>query len=532
MTKWRFYTKYLTMEFKSHILSFAKSLKENGILYAFGVAGGGPSLELITALETEGIKYFPVAHEAAAVMMAGACSRDGKTRAVAVGIKGPGFANFIPGILSNYYEGRPAITISEAYGPTAPLSKKHKRFNHKSAISEIVKGFYAVDGNPETVKKAVELAEAEIPGPVHFDLYAEPAEAQNVSLKVAEESGNLEEILNLIKNSAKPAIILGSVALRRLKDVKWAELGIPVATTAAGKGAVDETNVFSAGIITGEIQKLSPESFVLEKADLIIGIGLRNTEVINTKPFSAPLVLLDFVGGDLQDGYNPALKFVSSDLKPAVDKCVLALAGKKWGEEILTARKVELEKELFSEFFMPANVFRIIEEAVKDSMLVMDTGLFCTIGETVWQAKNPENFLGSSIGRFMGTGIPTAIGASISSGKDIVAVMGDGGVRPYISEIKLAISENLPIIFILMSDGGYGTIASAGKPKGFSENAFEIKNSEWKNIVEAMGCESKILNNPEDLKSALQNWQGVKNPLFIECKFDPEKYVAMVKNLR
>jgi thiamine pyrophosphate-dependent acetolactate synthase large subunit-like protein len=522
------------MDFKPHILSFAKSLRENGIAFAFGVTGGGPSLELITALEAEGVKYFPVAHEAAAVMMAGACSRGGKPRAVAIGIKGPGFANFIPGILSNYYEGRPAITVSEAYSPVTLISKKHKRFDHKSAVSEIVKGFYAVDGNPETVKKAIELAETEVAGPVHFDLYAEPAEAQNINHRFPGTDNTdvtiEEKILEMIKNSSKPAIILGSVALRKLKDVKWAELGIPVATTAAGKGAIDETSIFSAGVITGEVQKLSPESKILSEADLIIGIGLRNTEVINAKPYSAPLIILDCVSADLHEGYGATQKFITLDLKNAVDKCILALAEKHWREEILIAWKSELEKELFSDSWMPANVFRIIEETVNNAMLVMDTGLFCTIGETVWRAKDPQNFLGSSAGRFMGTGIPTAIGAAISSDKNIVAVMGDGGIRPYLAEIKLAVAKNLPIVFVLMSDGGYGTIAGAGKPKGFSPNAFIIKNASWKNVVDAMGCESKILNNPEELKGALSCWQ--RKPLFIECNFDAEKYIAMIKNLR
>jgi len=336
----------------------------------------------------------------------------------------------------------------------------------------------------------------------------------------------------LAKNSKKPAIILGSLALRKLKNIKWHELEIPVAMTAAGKGAIDETSIFNAGIITGEFQKLSPESFILDKADLIIGVGLRNSEVINAKPFSAPLILLDSSDGDFHDGYNCTVKYIASNLKSVVDKVILEISGKKWGKEIMKARKDELEKELFKDSWMPANVFRIIEKTVDNPMLVMDTGLFCTVGETVWHACAPENFLGSSIGRFMGTGIPTAIGAAISSKKDVIAVIGDGGIRPYLSEIKLAVSENLPIVFVLMSDGGYGTISISGLQKGFSKNAFYIKNSSWKNVIGAMGCESAIAKNVRDFKKLLSSWQGDKKPLFIECNFDPEKYVAMVKNLR
>src|SRR3989344_2101615 len=141
------------MEIKPHIAKLAEALSEQKIKWAFGVTGGGASLELITALNEKGIKYYPVAHEAAAVMMAGACSKDGITRAAAITIKGPGFANALPGILSNNYEARPAITISEAYSPATPAHKTHKRLDHFAASVVFVKAFSAVDDSGKNFKR-------------------------------------------------------------------------------------------------------------------------------------------------------------------------------------------------------------------------------------------------------------------------------------------------------------------------------------------------------------------------------------------
>ncbi|MBL1828579.1 hypothetical protein ELE35_29995, partial [Klebsiella pneumoniae] len=91
--------------------------------------------------------------------------------------------------------------------------------------------------------------------------------------------------------------------------------------------------------------------------------------------------------------------------------------------------------------------------------LILDTGLFCTIGETIWKASKPSDFCGSSNGRYMGCAIPTAIGVAISNqGKRVICVMGDGGIRPYFPEILLAVEENLPILFLLISDGYYGSV--------------------------------------------------------------------------
>ena len=80
---------------RPHVVQLAEDLKNAGIQYAFGVTGGGASLQLITELEKKGINYIPVAHEAAAPIMAGATCADGTMRAVAISIKGiPSLSNF------------------------------------------------------------------------------------------------------------------------------------------------------------------------------------------------------------------------------------------------------------------------------------------------------------------------------------------------------------------------------------------------------------------------------------------------------
>ena len=43
-------------------VSFARSFVEAGGDHAFGVTGGGPSIELIDALIDAGARYVPVAH--------------------------------------------------------------------------------------------------------------------------------------------------------------------------------------------------------------------------------------------------------------------------------------------------------------------------------------------------------------------------------------------------------------------------------------------------------------------------------------
>ncbi len=513
-----------------NISKLADALVKKRIKYAFGVAGSGSSLELITALEERKVPYQPVSHEAAAAFMAGACSRDGKTNAVAITIKGPGFANTIPGTLSNFYENRPALTVSEAYGPGVPLFRAHKRMDHKFAISTIVRGFYS-GSEPEGIEALLDSASTEVPKPVHMDLHNEPGKLE---LFIKEEkysdAGDLVKIKESINSSKNPAIILGSLAVRKFRNIEWGKIGVPVFTTAAGKGAIDESSPNTGGIVTGEIKDLSPETTILANADLIVSFGLRFAEVIVAAPFKAPLLNIDVAGG-LADGFSPAINFITNDPGSATSDLIPILSEKKWGEDIIASARAELEKELFSDQWLPATLCLNFKKMFRVAARGLDTGFFCTIGETVWRARSPEYFLGSSVGRFMGSSIPTAIGFAISSDKRILSVSGDGGIVPYFPEIKIAVEKKLPILFLFMSDGGYGSVGLSGRAKGLSPRAFEFESSWWR-AAETLGCRAAAIASEKEFNDAILSWKKEVGPLFLEAKFDPKKYGDMAKRLR
>ncbi len=521
------------------IEQYSENLRDLGIKFSFGVVGGGSSLYLASALESRAIPYYPVAHEAAAVLMAGACCRDGKPSAMAIGIKGPGFINFLPGLLSNYYEMRPALTVSEAYGADTPNFRRHKRADHQSLCSSIVKRYGRVDGNIQTVRNIFEAAENEVPGPIHMDISNVIQENEellvNDKLHVDNQALAVEDkVLKLIKGSAKPAVILGSLVTRKLKDIDWSRLKIPIVTTAAAKGCIDESTPFAGGVITGEIKELSPETTILKEADLIIAFGLRNTEVVIPRNYEAPLIIVDAVNDRLHDGFGVHIELHSSEITSVASHIFDALKEKEWGEEIVRMHWSEVEKDVFKEQWLPAVVFKEIQEVCKEEpVMCVDTGLFCIIAETIWKASKWSNFCGSSVGRFMGTAIPSAIGLALSLPENLViCVVGDGGIRPYFSEIRLAIAQKLSIVFILVADGQYGTIAASVSGRSVAEKCFTIKEYNWWRTVEAMGCPAVIVSNIRELSNTLNEVNKKEGPLFIETNFDPKKYIQMAERLR
>ena len=522
-----------------HIAQLAGQLKAHGVAYAFGVVGSGPSLRLVLALEQAGVPYYPVAHEAAAALMAGACCRFGTIRGVAITIKGPGFINLLPGVLSNLYENRPALTISEAYPPDTPRSRTHKRAEHQLLSASLVKGCAFADGEEGTVAALLAVGECEVAGPVHLELAANPvAGISQVNTPCppsqAVDESTLENVIRSIRSSKRPALVLGCSAWRRLPGIKWDKAGVPVCTTAAGKGAVDETSPFAGGVVTGEVKELSPERAVLDQADLIIGIGLRNTEVILAKPYAAPLILLDFLDGGLHQGFEPVLRLIASDLESAAERILEELAQRSWGDVEIAQHIQRLSEALLTGRWMPAPVFRRLQEALgPEAVLCLDTGLFCTVGETVWRSTSAETFCGSSVGRFMGTALPTSIGVAISTpSRPVVCVCGDGGIRPYLPEIKLAVEHRLPLLLVLMTDGRYGTIAAGAPPEAKDHPALKIHDPHWWRVLDAMGCPAQAVSSLTELDRALSEWNFSAGPLFLETGFDPYLYRSMTEKLR
>ncbi|HEX8914059.1 MAG TPA: thiamine pyrophosphate-dependent enzyme [Humisphaera sp.] len=540
----------------------AETLAAAGTRHAFGVTGSGQSLSLIAALEARGVAYHPASHEAAAAMMAGAVTAATGAPAVSISIKGPGLSNMLPGIAANAFENRPALSISEAFGPGVPSYRKHKRLDHGGLLAPVVKGSLTLDRAAD-LPALLALAAAEVPGPVHLDLSdggaavaAGPADAARAADRSA-----IDGAIAAIRAAARPVIIAGSLAARRGYGPLLTVPGVPVFTTAAGKGAVDESLPQAAGVFTGDGKSLTAEATLIAEADLVVGVGLRNTELLSPKPFGRRTILLDEVDGGLSEGLGGELVVArAEDVQEVLRE--LHLVGREWGSDRIRAIDAALRTRLLSAgaWSAPAAVDLLNRPtawwAANAFTLVADTGSFCTVAEHLWRAGPARSYLGSSNGRYMGTGLPTAVGAACASaarsasgtsspprplgaladarvtprGAPVVCLVGDGGIRMHVAELRLAVAERLPLCVVLMSDGRFGSVACAAGPLA-GHRAVGVDGASWWRAAEAMGCDAVQVESMTAFGRALDTWRA-DGPLFIEAVFEPEAYAAMTKDVR
>jgi acetolactate synthase-1/2/3 large subunit len=513
----------------------AELLVKNGLKYAFGITGSGYSITLITELENHGVLYFPASHEASAALMAGAVTKASETFSLSIGIKGPGLANMFPGIVSNYFENIPALSASEAFGIETPSYRKHKRLDHYAFLSSIAKGFISLSELEDGLTDLLQIAKREVPGPVHLDLCLSDRLNNQMTNRIAKSASRQNdhakgEFFRNLAKSEKPVLIVGSLVSRRSYGKYLQNLRIPVFTTASAKGVLDERHAHCAGVYTGVGRELAPESKLFGRADLIIAMGLRNTEVIQPRSLGKPLIMFDEVDHGLSEGFNPDVLLIGS--KNIATDIFIEIQDKSWGMDIIQNLLTRLKNHLLSDAWLPATCFDILNRLNFPHGLVLDTGSFCAVGEHLWQAGADRYFMGSSNGRYMGASIPSAVGVAICRpGLPVFCAMGDGGMHMYPAEIKLAVQERLPICFLFMTDGRYGSILSQLQSKTITRRAIDILQPSWFRSIEAMGCEVRRVRSENTFERTLATWDR-EGPLFIENPFNPEVYANMVSKVR
>jgi acetolactate synthase-1/2/3 large subunit len=132
----------------------------------------------------------------------------------------------------------------------------------------------------------------------------------------------------------------------------------------------------------------------------------------------------------------------------------------------------------------------------------------------------------------MGTALPSAIAAALADrSAPTVCVMGDGGAM-YVADLRIAVAEALPVLFLLLSDGRYGSVADATSVVDASRRATTIARPSWFRAVEALECPAEQVKDEAAFVTALRRWDWRRGPLFLEAPFDPERYATMMRGVR
>lgn len=537
-------------------------LEHRGIEHIFGLCGH-TNIAVLSEIEKSSIRFINVRHEQIASHAADGYARAKKETSVVLSHVGPGLTNAATGVANAALDSIPMVVIagdipSHFYG-----KHPHQEINLHSDASQyevykpFVKRAWRVerpDLLPEIMEKAFQLAASGNPGPVlvsvPMDIFSKEME-EELFEKQKQHTKNIqkpsiddltaENMIKTLIHAKNPIFYVGggimladaAKELRELVD----HLGIPVAHSLMGKGAVSDDHALTLGM-TG----FWGTKFINEKcrnADYIFALGTRFAEADsssweNEYTFNIPttkVIQIDIDASEIGRNYPVEIAAVA-DLKQALT--VLNRVAKKLlpngydnqdlKEEILHDRK-EFKKsnsKYIQDNCFPMQPQRILDEVrqvlPKDAIITTDVGWNKNgVGQQfpIYEAGTiltPGGFA------TMGFGAPAALGAKIAQpNKVVVSLVGDGGFGQNPALLATAAEENIPVIWVVMNNSAYGTIAGLEKAHyGTTFGTVFEKSPDFALIAKAYGVDGVKIEAAEEFKPALKKAIESNKPCVID----------------
>ena len=532
----------------------AAACKARGVRRAFGVPGGGSSLDVIDAFAADGIDFVLTHGETAAALMAAVTAElgaPGSTPGVVVTGVGPGAASAVNGIAYAALERAPVLLVSDTLAaPAEGHHALHQRFDQRALFAPLVKAYAkpAPGDGLEGIHSLLDAATAHPAGPVQLDLTtaasaaAAPARPPPPPPRPAQmhdapfDLVTLAEARGLLANAARPLIVAGmearaaaaSAALRTLAQT----LGCPVMTTYKAKGAVADAGPLAVGCFTGA----SADARCLDRADLLIVFGLDPVELLpGPWHFDGPILALS-----VHDGYDqPAAPAAAlhGDLDRSAAALIETAQPAKWSELEIAALKSRLRAGVA----MTGPGGRTAEDVVTavrraapaGARLTVDSGAHMFAAMGLWQADAPNDVLKSNGLSTMGFALPAAIAAALEEpARPVVAMTGDGGLHMCLAELATAARHGCRIVAVVFNDSRLSLIDIKQQRQQRASRGVRFDDMDHAAVAEGLGCRGWRVAATDPLAPALMQAFAEDGPALVDVTVDPDTYNAQYEALR
>ncbi|MDC0604538.1 thiamine pyrophosphate-binding protein [Amylibacter sp.] len=555
-----------------HLVDF---LQRREVKHVFGLCGH-TNIAVLAALSKSPIDFITVRHEQIASHAADAYARVTGKASVVLSHLSPGLTNCATGVANAALDCIPMVVIAGDI-PTHYYGKHpHQEVNLHSDASQyeiykpFVKRAWRVDRADliaEILEKAFHLAESGQPGPVlvnvPMDIFSEVISSETFDrildnmrsiIKPSIDDHTAREIITNLANCKNPVSYVGGGILLSGASNELREfiefMGLPVAHSLMGKGAISDENPYLLGMTGFWGTKLTNDACL--NADYILAIGTRFKEADCSSwypgyTFNIPgskVIHIDIEPSEIGRNY-PTDIGVIADAKSALS--VLLRVAKeiypdgfdrpKLREKIAKFKNAFVEKNTnmaTSNSFpmMPERILADTRSALPDDAIITtDVGWNKNGVGQQFNILTPGSILTPGGFATMGFGPPAAIGAKLASpNKVVLSLVGDGGFGQNPAMLATAVELNLGIIWLVMNNNAFGTIAGLQKAHygltygtTFPGTSEKPENGpDYSKIAEAYGAVGIKINSASELLPALRDAIKSNKPTVID--------VAMINN--
>jgi len=520
------------------VASFIASL---GVREVFLVSGGA-NVQLVDSIARDKrLKYICNHHEQSSAIAAECYSRVNGNIGVCVVTVGPGVTNAITGIAGAWLDSIPVLYISgqvkkdNMVGDSGLRQLGVQEINAVELVKSITK-YSVIVMDPKKIKyelqKAVYIAKSGRPGPVLIDIPSDVQSAMveeetliNFEPEVKTDSSdillknNIKKIIEMIKSSKRPVILVGhGVRLAKGQD-KLLEIinkfQLPVLTAMSAHDLVPTNNSFYIGRpgVFGD----RAGNFTVQNCDLLLSIGARLhlwNIGYNYNEFakSAKIVMVDIDSLELNkktvhpilsiqaDARDFLVEFTNQleeinlpNISDWIEKC------QRWKNNYpVVLPEYENEKDYVNSYYFTD---RLSAQLGEDSIIVTGVGTSFTGTLQCFKTKYGQRLISNVGCAAMGYDLPAAIGACFANNKkQIILIVGDGGIMMNIQELQVIKYYNLPIKIFLLNNNGYLAIRNTqnsffdGRLEAIDNNS-GVSFPDFEKISSAFGIDYEFIKD-------------------------------------
>ena len=528
----------------------AEVLLDHGVDTVFGYPGG-TALNIYDELYrySDKIHHVLTAHEQGACHAADGYARATGKTGVVFSTSGPGATNLVTGIATAYMDSIPLVAITanvpdnligrDAFqevcitGVTMPITKHNFFVNRIEDLEHSLREAFRIANSGRKGPVLVDLTKDVTAAKIKFE--NKPPYPLTPLPTVSEE--DILEFVKYINKAERPVLYVGGGAMA---SEAWDEVqelmdkaDIPAVHTLMATGIMrydDDKNLGLVGM-HGAIAA----NKAINQADLIIALGARFSDRVaqDTKKWGrkAKKVQIDIDISEI--GKNVAVDMSCvGDVKDFLAKALLEINDADHEDWISACREWKKEEKIVKakpDNLHPSEILDTVCDMVpEDTYYVTDVGQ-----HQMWSAQyirhtEPRHFLTSGGLGTMGFGYGAAIGAQFAHpDKQVIHITGDGSFHMNMNEACTAVTNNLPIITVIMDNRVLGMVYQWQNLLygGRFSNTILDRKTDYVKVIEGFGGKGYKATTVEEFRDAMEKALKDKCPVWIDCLIDREERV-------
>lgn len=522
-----------------------------GVDIIFGLPGDGINgiMEALR-IRQDRIRFIQARHEEAASFMACAYAKWTGKIGCCLATTGPGGAHLLNGLYDAKFDRAPVLAITGLPYHDLAQTSTQQDIDHVRLFADVAEHTTAITGAAQ-VETAVALAcrtamarrgVAHLAVPVDVQeqtLSADRASPRNkagtsrayVEAPRAPTVDAIEAAAAILSAGERTLILAGQGALGAAEELATLaeRLAAPVAKALLGKAVLPDDHSY----VTGGVGYLGakPSQQAMDACDtlLIVGSGFPYIEYY-PKPGQAKVVQIDIdpariglrypVDAAVVGDAALSLKALNDRLAQREDRAFLRQA-QGWKAQWLEALQAGAERDDLP--LKPQRVVRDLNDRLaEDAVIAADCGHNTGLTAQYVEIRGKRRFGVSGTLAAMGGGVPYAIAAALAyPGREVVAVVGDGGLSMSLAELATCARYRLPVKVVVLNNGSLGQIKweqmlFLGNP----EFGCELASVDFAKVAEGLGLAAWRIDKPEDCADAIDALLAHDGPALLDAVVD------------